>query len=467
MARKILKQIKSFSDVKDEIWKKINKNKNKITQEEVFKAFENFDLSENESNDFFEELQEKGVIFTDLETEDEDFEEFANMNNSLDKDEFSLESGDYFDSHNDFNELNEEDSNLDDEIIINYKNNAPGISNDTKTQDITKAYFYNLGGSKILTKEEEIECAKMLESKNPKIRKKGFNKLVTSNLRLVISVAKKHTNRGLEFPELFQEGNIGLMRAVSKFDYRRGFKFSTYATWWIRQAVTRAIADQARTIRIPVHMVETINKLTRTERQLTQELGRDPSYEEIAAGLGILGMTAEKVRDIKRLAMEPVSLEKPIGEEDDTQFADFVDDKEMLSPTEFAEKNSLKEQLDIIFDETLNKREQKVIRMRFGVLPTTLAPLIQLCEDGWEKEELINEMKEHNLTLRTPIEKILSLDNPIFNKHIDKYNSPKTLEDVGTEFGVTRERIRQIEAKGCRKLKSPAKSRILRDFYKG
>ena len=275
----------------------------------------------------------------------------------------------------------------------------------SKVNDPVKMYLKDIGRVELLSADEEIEIAKRIENGDEEAKKI----LTSANLRLVVSIAKKYTGRGMLFLDLIQEGNMGLIKAVEKFDYRKGFKFSTYATWWIRQAITRAIADQARTIRIPVHMVETINKMTRVQRQLVQELGRDPSAEEIADRMGTL--SADKVREIQKIALDPVSLETPIGEEDDSHLGDFIEDKDALSPDQYANNQLLKDEIDLVL-KTLTEREEKVLRLRFGL------------DDG-----------------RT-----------------------RTLEEVGKEFDVTRERIRQIEAKALRKLKNPNKSRRLKEF---
>ena len=272
------------------------------------------------------------------------------------------------------------------------------------TEDPVRLYLKEIGKVPLLTAEEEVDLAKRMGEGDEEAK----HKLTEANLRLVVSIAKRYVGRGMLFLDLIQEGNLGLIKAVEKFDYTKGFKFSTYATWWIRQAITRAIADQARTIRIPVHMVETINKLMRVQRQLLQELGREPTEEEIAEEMGL---TVERVREILKIAQEPVSLETPIGEEEDSHLGDFIQDENVPVPAEAAARMLLKEQLDEVLD-TLTEREQKVLRLRFGM------------NDG----------------------------------------RARTLEEVGKEFDVTRERIRQIEAKALRKLRHPSRSRKLRDF---
>ncbi|WP_080985455.1 RNA polymerase sigma factor RpoD [Lacticaseibacillus paracasei] len=273
-----------------------------------------------------------------------------------------------------------------------------------KINDPVRMYLKEIGRVSLLTADEEVALALKLEQGDQEAKQR----LAEANLRLVVSIAKRYVGRGMQFLDLIQEGNMGLMKAVEKFDYRKGFKFSTYATWWIRQAITRAIADQARTIRIPVHMVETINKLIRIQRQLLQDLGREPTPEEIGAEMD---MPTEKVREILKIAQEPVSLETPIGEEDDSHLGDFIEDQDATSPEDHASYELLKEQLESVLD-TLTDREENVLRLRFGL------------DDG-----------------RT-----------------------RTLEEVGKVFGVTRERIRQIEAKALRKLRHPSRSKQLKDF---
>lgn len=270
--------------------------------------------------------------------------------------------------------------------------------------DPVRMYLKEIGKVPLLEADEEIVLAEKMMQGDERAK----NKIVEANLRLVVSIAKKHVGKGMQFLDLIQEGNLGLMKAVDKFDYAKGFKFSTYATWWIRQAITRAIADQARTVRIPVHMVETIHKVSRVSRQLLQELGREPSSEEIAE---VIGMTPEKVRDTMKYALEPVSLETPIGEEEDSHLGDFIPDEDSPAPSDAASYTLLKEQLNEVLH-TLTPREEQVLKLRFGLL------------DG-----------------RT-----------------------RTLEEVGKEFDITRERIRQIEAKALRKLRHPSRSKRLRDY---
>lgn len=299
--------------------------------------------------------------------------------------------------------IDEKDSKGDDEEVDVTKEDL-SVPKGVTVDDPVRMYLKEIGKISLLTAEEEVEIAKRMEAEDESAKKE----LAEANLRLVVSIAKRYVGRGMSFLDLIQEGNLGLMKAVDKFDYTKGFKFSTYATWWIRQAITRAIADQARTIRIPVHMVETINKLVRVQRQLVQDLGRDPLPEEIAAEMNL---DVDRVREIQKIAQEPVSLETPIGEEEDSHLGDFIPDDEILSPQDAATFTLLKEQLNTVL-ETLTEREKKVLTLRFGL------------EDG----------------------------------------RARTLEEVGKEFDVTRERIRQIEAKALRKLRHPSRSKKLKDY---
>ena len=296
------------------------------------------------------------------------------------------------------------DDIISDEEDVDMENIDLSVPEGVSIEDPVRMYLKEIGKVPLLSAEREIELAKRMEEGDEEARKE----LAEANLRLVVSIAKRYVGRGMLFLDLIQEGNLGLIKAVEKFDYHKGYKFSTYATWWIRQAITRAIADQARTIRIPVHMVETINKLIRVSRQLLQELGREPLPEEIAKELD---MPVERVREILKISQEPVSLETPIGEEEDSHLGDFIQDDNVPVPAEAAAQTLLKEQLDEVLD-TLTEREQKVLRLRFGM------------NDG----------------------------------------RARTLEEVGREFDVTRERIRQIEAKALRKLRHPSRSRKLRDY---
>ena len=301
-------------------------------------------------------------------------------------------------------EVEEDDILLDDEDDIDIEKIDLSVPDGIGLEDPVRMYLKEIGKVPLLSAEEEIEYAKRMEQGDEEAKKR----LAEANLRLVVSIAKRYVGRGMQFLDLIQEGNLGLIKAVEKFDYRKGYKFSTYATWWIRQAITRAIADQARTIRIPVHMVETINKLVRVQRQLLQELGREPSPEEIAETMDI---PVERVREIQKISQEPVSLETPIGEEEDSHLGDFIPDEGASEPSEAASFTLLQEQLVDVLS-TLTPREEKVLKLRFGI------------EDG----------------------------------------RPRTLEEVGKEFNVTRERIRQIEAKALRKLRHPSRSKKLKDF---
>ena len=303
----------------------------------------------------------------------------------------------------------EEEPAIDDDALVETEDVEKIDFTDTgdissSTQDPVKMYLKDIGKVPLLSAEEEIELAKRMEAGDEMAKQK----LAESNLRLVVSIAKRYVGRGMLFLDLIQEGNLGLLKAVEKFDYTKGYKFSTYATWWIRQAITRAIADQARTIRIPVHMVETINKVTRVSRDLLQKLGREPLPEEVGE---VMGLSKERVQEIMKIAQEPVSLETPIGEEEDSHLGDFIQDESIPTPVEATNQTLLHEQLDEVVS-TLTEREQRVIKLRFG------------WDDG----------------------------------------RPRTLEEVGKEFNVTRERIRQIEAKALRKLRHPNRSRKLKDF---
>ena len=364
------------------------KKQGSLTLSEIMEAFSETELDKDQVENLYETLGNLGIEIIEDKTQKADVD-FSDNDNDLivDKD---------FDGVSD-DELKKEDDIEMDKIDLSL---PKGISID----DPVRMYLKEIGKIPLLKPHEEIEYAKrMLEG--DEIAKQ---RLVEANLRLVVSIAKRYVGIGMLFLDLIQEGNLGLIKAVEKFDYERGFKFSTYATWWIRQAITRAIADQARTIRIPVHMVETINKLIRVSRQLLQELGRDPKPEEIAKEMD---MSEEKVREIMKIAQDPVSLETPIGEEEDSHLGDFIPDEDALAPAEAAAYSLLKDQIEEVLG-SLNEREQKVLKLRFGL------------EDG----------------------------------------RARTLEEVGKEFDVTRERIRQIEAKALRKLRHPSRSKKLRDY---
>jgi RNA polymerase primary sigma factor len=358
----------TLEQVKEQLLEQ-GKKRSSLTYKDIMEKLSPFDQDPEQMDEFFEQLADLGIEIVN-ESEDELHDEPQSAQDA-------------------------DDYHFDDDLSL-----PPGV----KINDPVRMYLKEIGRVPLLTAEEEIELAKRIEQGDEDAKRR----LAEANLRLVVSIAKRYVGRGMLFLDLIQEGNMGLIKAVEKFDYDKGFKFSTYATWWIRQAITRAIADQARTIRIPVHMVETINKLIRVSRQLLQELGREPTPEEIAKEMDL---SVEKVREIMKIAQEPVSLETPIGEEDDSHLGDFIEDQDALAPADAAAYELLKEQLEDVLD-TLTEREENVLRLRFGL------------DDG-----------------RT-----------------------RTLEEVGKVFGVTRERIRQIEAKALRKLRHPSRSKRLKDF---
>jgi len=390
------KEYKNLDELK-ETFVDVYKKDGMILQKDIMASLDHLDMSVDDLDQLWAWFASENIRMS----EDEDIEVLEDSDdiNLLDDDDGL---GD--DEEKDYMRMDDE---LDDPDSITIPDLA-SLTRSTNIQlnDPVKMYLKEIGRVPLLKPEDEPEIAKRIEAGDEEAR----NILISSNLRLVVSIAKKYVGRGMLFLDLIQEGNMGLVKAVEKFDYTKGFKFSTYATWWIRQAITRAIADQARTIRIPVHMVETINKLTRVQRQLVQELGRDPTAEEISARMD--GISPEKVREIQKIALEPVSLETPIGEEDDSHLGDFIEDKEALSPDQYASNQLLKDEINNVLS-GLTEREEKVLRLRFGLY------------DG-----------------RT-----------------------RTLEEVGREFNVTRERIRQIEAKALRKLKHPTRSKRLKDFF--
>ena len=387
---------------------------NRLTQDDLDAFQSRYDLDDEAYENLIDAINDKHIEIEDgldaLEIDDNDFMaggaddlddleglEVDTDDDAGDDDIANLDFGNDLDM--DFGDTNKMYNQSDDDDDMNQ------LGSNVKINDPVKMYLKEIGRVDLLTHEQEIELAKRILEGDEQAKKE----LAAANLRLVVSIAKRYVGRGMLFLDLIQEGNMGLIKAVEKFDYTKGFKFSTYATWWIRQAITRAIADQARTIRIPVHMVETINKLTRIQRQLVQELGREPTAEEIAEKMD--GMTPAKVREIQKISLEPVSLETPIGEEDDSHLGDFIEDEGAMSPDDYASNELLKDELNEVLLE-LTDREEKVLRLRFGL------------DDG-----------------RT-----------------------RTLEEVGKEFNVTRERIRQIEAKALRKLKHPSRSKRLKDF---
>ena len=365
--KKAAKMENHSAEIVTQLLKKGKKNGGTLTYGDLMEALQTQDLSPDEIDDMYDAFSKKGIEIVD-------------------------DSGQ--------NDPDDDLPDKDDEEVEIDLSVPEGVSID----DPVRMYLKEIGRVPLLTAEEEVRLAKLMDEGNEEAAKR----LAEANLRLVVSIAKRYVGRGMLFLDLIQEGNLGLIKAVEKFDYKKGYKFSTYATWWIRQAITRAIADQARTIRIPVHMVETINKLIRVSRQLLQQLGREPLPEEIAKEMEI---SVDRVREIMKIAQEPVSLETPIGEEEDSHLGDFIEDQDAPAPADAASFMLLKEQLEEVLD-TLTPREEKVLRLRFGL------------DDG----------------------------------------RARTLEEVGQNFGVTRERIRQIEAKALRKLRHPSRSRKLKDF---
>ena len=363
----------TFEERLDKLYETAKKKKNVLEEQEILDAFANEELTPEKLDRIYDFLDSKNVDVLRI-TADDDIDPDLFLEDEPENDEIAMEQVDL------------------------------SVPEGVGTEDPVRMYLKEIGKVPLLTPDEEIELAKRMELGDEEAKKT----LAVANLRLVVSIAKRYVGRGMQFLDLIQEGNLGLIKAVEKFDYRKGYKFSTYATWWIRQAITRAIADQARTIRIPVHMVETINRLVRTQRQLLQSLGREPSPEEIAKEMDL---PVDRVREIMKISQDPVSLETPIGEEEDSHLGDFIQDDHVEVPVDAATFTLLHEQLMEVL-ETLTDREQKVLRLRFGL------------DDG----------------------------------------RPRTLEEVGKEFNVTRERIRQIEAKALRKLRHPSRSKKLKDY---
>ena len=363
----------TFEERLDKLYETAKKKKNVLEEQEILDAFANEELTPEKLDRIYDFLDSKNVDVLRI-TADDDIDPDLFLEDEPENDEIAMEQVDL------------------------------SVPEGVGTEDPVRMYLKEIGKVPLLTPDEEIELAKRMELGDEEAKKT----LAEANLRLVVSIAKRYVGRGMQFLDLIQEGNLGLIKAVEKFDYRKGYKFSTYATWWIRQAITRAIADQARTIRIPVHMVETINRLVRTQRQLLQSLGREPSPEEIAKEMDL---PVDRVREIMKISQDPVSLETPIGEEEDSHLGDFIQDDHVEVPVDAATFTLLHEQFMEVL-ETLTDREQKVLRLRFGL------------DDG----------------------------------------RPRTLEEVGKEFNVTRERIRQIEAKALRKLRHPSRSKKLKDY---
>ena len=381
--------LETLDQIKERLLKK-GQEEGHLDQKEIFDATNHLDLSDIDIENLLEYFADNNIDINDNAEDSIDDIDESKLN-----DDSSIIDSDLFEDDGYVKEKIDED--IDD--IDKY------ASSDIKVNDSVKLYLKEIGKVKLLGDEEQ-EVAKRCAEGDEEAK----NRLITANLRLVINIAKNYVGRGMFLLDLIQEGNLGLIKAVSKFDYTKGFKFSTYATWWIRQSITRAIADQARTIRIPVHMVETINKMTRVQRQLVQELGREPTAEEISEKMDG-ALSPDRIREIQSIAVDPVSLETPIGEEDDSRLGDFIEDKDTESPTEYATKQLLKDELYSVMKD-LTDREERVLRLRYG------------------------------------------LDD----------NRPHTLEEVGREFGVTRERIRQVEAKAIRKLRHPTRAKRFGDY---
>ncbi len=393
-------------DNKEKILEKVNKltdiakaNNNILSYDEISELFKEDELNADQMDKLYSLIESKGIdiVNSDREEEPDSDEDFEHLD--LDKlDSVDIAIGNGLDD--DYDDDKFDDKDLDDNIDLDAVDLLEGVG----TDDPVRMYLKEIGTVPLLSADEEIELAKRKADGDEHAKER----LIEANLRLVVSIAKRYTGRGMSFLDLVQEGNLGLIKGVEKFDYTKGYKLSTYATWWIRQSVTRALADQARTIRVPVHMVETINKMSKMQRKLTLELGYEPSIPELAKALD---MTEEKVMEIMQIAREPASLETPIGEEDDSNLGDFVADSNVVTPEQNVESVMLREQIDTLLED-LKERERQVIVLRFGL------------EDG----------------------------------------HPHTLEEVGKEFNVTRERIRQIEAKALRKLRNPVRSKRIKDF---
>ena len=391
-------ELETLQEILEKLQKIAKSNGNVLLMSDLSEAIAQFDLTDEDSDSIFESFKKANITIENDEIIDESIDDI--------KDEpIDIMNADSFDDDDIYDSIDDESDELD-YLSADIDNSMLNIGSDVKVNDPVKMYLKEIGRVPLLDKDEEVEVAARVAQGDEEAKRI----LISSNLRLVVSIAKHYIGRGMLFLDLIQEGNLGLIKASEKFDPDKGFKFSTYATWWIKQAITRAIADQARTILIPVHMVETINKMTRIQRQLIQDLGREPSPEEIAEKMGN-GVTADKVREIQRIALDPVSLETPIGEEDDSHLGDFLEDKEAVSPSDYATNELLKDELYAVMKD-LTEREERVLRLRYGL------------DDG----------------------------------------RPRTLEEVGKEFGVTRERIRQIEAKALRKLRHPSRAKKFGDY---